>query len=269
MRGMNRTTFYAYVRKSPCGGRLTQSQMNGIDAILNGCEHAAITDPRQIAYILATAFHETGGRMNPVREGFAATDAQARKIVAARGYGRPDPQTGQVYYGRGLVQLTWGENYRHWGALTGLALYQQPDLALDPVNAVTILIQFMTQGPKKLDMYFNGAHSDPLNARQIVNAMDKAPLIAGYYKNFLDALEAAQDGGQPADVTPQAAQPDKPSLIRDPATIGMISSVAGSGALGSLSYINSPWAFAAFAVVALGVFLFFTGRLKIVKTGGV
>ena len=26
-------------------------------------------------------------------------------------YGQPDPETGQTYYGRGFVQLTWRDNY--------------------------------------------------------------------------------------------------------------------------------------------------------------
>ncbi len=277
---MNKTTFFQYVRRSPFGGRLTESQVEGIESILASCFAFMIQDNRQIAYILATAFHETGGKMIPVREGFAKTDAQARKVVSKYKYGKPDPVTGHVYYGRGHVQLTWAANYKTMGQLVGEDLYQNPDLALDPDISAHILVEGMIRGKsakgdftgKSLDQYFNGAINDPIGARRIVNGTDKAQLIATYHQAFLDALEAAQDPETPDDVVPEAAEPDRPNLLKDKTTIGAATAFVGAGGMSFLDNINSGYALVAFlfaVLVAVGVFMFCTGRLQIVKKGGV
>lgn len=147
MAKLDLTTFFAYARRAPFGGRLTQQQVDGMTAILDAWnKHGFSSDLRYLAYILATAFHETGCRMVPVREGFAKTDAAARKVVAARKYGKPDPLTSHVYYGRGHVQLTWAENYRRVGARLALDLYHNPDLALDEDVSARILIRGMIEG---------------------------------------------------------------------------------------------------------------------------
>jgi putative chitinase len=189
---VNRAAFFAACRVAPFGGRLTQAQVEGTSGILDAWDHRGATDPRWLAYTLATAFHETGRRMQSVREGFAASDAAARKVVAAREYGKPDPVTGEVYYGRGLVQLTWAENYKRVGNRLGIDLYHHPDLALD--DATWILVNGMIEGlysGKMLEDYFNDTIDDPVRARKIVNGQDKAEPIAGYHAQFLAAVEAA------------------------------------------------------------------------------
>lgn len=298
-------TFFDYVRRAPFGNRLSQSQVDGICSILAAWQaQCPGADDRHIAYSLATAFHETGGKMLPVREGFAKTDAQARRVVAARSYGKPDPVTGKVYYGRGQVQLTWAKNYQTMGRLLGQPLYEHPDLALDPTISAHILVEGMIRGAsgkgdftsKALEDYFSATKDDPVGARRIINGTDKASLIAGYYRNFLDSIVAARaaavvkaprassDGAarpsaaareaasdQSADTASAAPSPhpqaaDKPSLHRDPTTIGaLVAGLGGSaGVIGTIvNQVSNPWALAAFAVVAVGVFLVLTGRLKI------
>ncbi|TOE35570.1 hypothetical protein CGJ43_25525, partial [Vibrio parahaemolyticus] len=62
-----------------------------------------MTVPLQyLAYVLATTYHETGHTMKPIEEWGKGQ---------GRPYGEPDPETGQTYYGRGYVQLTWLANY--------------------------------------------------------------------------------------------------------------------------------------------------------------
>lgn len=276
MDNLNLTTFFAYARKSPFGGRLTQSQIDGMNAIFNAFSAAGQSSLKYLAYILATAFHETGGRMQPVREGFASTDAAARKSVAARSYAAPDPTTGFVYYGRGLVQITWAENYKRLGNLLGIPLYTYPDMALQLDISARIIVEGMLRGisgrgdftGKSLEDFFAGDKEDAIGARKIINGTDKAQLIATYYKAFLDSLTHARSEAAAAEVDERDAAPDAPEMAKDKTTIGAISAVAGSGAVGALSSINSPWAFAAFAVLAVGVFLFLTGRLQIVKKAG-
>lgn len=264
---INRTTFFAYCRRAPFGGRLTQQQIDGMTCILAAWDG---TDLRHLAYTLATAFHETGSRMVPVREGFAKTDAGARKIVANRRYGKPDPK--HVYYGRGLVQLTWAENYKRLGQKLGIDLYNEPDLALDPEVSATILVRGMAEGlysGRKLSDYFNDLVDDPKGARKIVNGADKASLIATYHEQFLGALQAADEATpQPADVTPKDAAPDAPPLMKDPATIGTLASAAGGVTASLLAAVNNPWALAAVVVIAVGVWLFLSGRLQIRRTAG-
>lgn len=209
-----RQSFFDAVRTHPFPGRLTTRQVRGMEAILNRweAEHPG-GDLRWLAYMLATAYHETGARMQPVREGFAATDARARKIIAKRDYGLPDPATGHVYYGRGLVQITWKENYDRMGRLIGLDLVNEPDRTLDPAVSITIMFEGMTRGLSKrgdftgrsLEHYFNASTDDPVGARAIINGSDKADKIAGHHADFLKALTLA--------LIP-AARPKPPALRR-------------------------------------------------------
>lgn len=186
--------FMTAIKAAPFGGRLSPAQANGVGRIIAAWNtlEPRNDDDRHLAYVLATAFHETGRMMRAVREGFAPTDESARKIVAHRPYGKPDPETGHVYYGRGLVQITWRANYERMGRKLGLDLVQRPDLALDETVSAGIIVRGMVDGSftgKKLSTYFSTSQDDPVEARRIINGTDKAELIAGYHRAFLAALE--------------------------------------------------------------------------------
>lgn len=278
---LDRATFFAFARRAPFGGRLTQQQVDGTERILDAWRG---TDDRHLAYILATAFHETGGKMVPVREGFAKTDSGARRAVAGRAYAKV--VNGQVYYGRGLVQITWEPNYRKMGEALGVDLVNDPDKALDPDISVAVLIEGMTNGDtgigdftkKSVEDYFNGRVDDPVGARRIVNGTDKASLIAGYHQNFLDAIKAARvEAAKPTPVPApvvEAAKPDGATLTKDKTAIG--GALAGLGGIGGLAAfakpilegISTPWAFMAFALIAVGVFLVITGRVDLKRKAG-
>lgn len=278
MTDLHLPTFFAYARRAPFGGRLTQAQVQGCEAIIAAARD--ITDDRHLAYILATAFHETGGRMVPVREGFAKTDAGARRAVAGRRYAVE--KNGHVYYGRGLPQLTWERNYIRMGLVLGVDMKNNPDLMLDPDLSARALVLGMLDGmftTKRLSDYFGPNVDDPEGARRIVNGTDKASLIAGYYVAFLDSIKAARAEQArpfpaPAAVA-EAAKPDGADLKTDKTAVGGVlaglGGIAGVGALVQpiLQGIASPWAFAAFALVAVGVFLVLTGRVQIKRVGGV
>ena len=129
---------------------------------------------RQVAYMLATAKHETANTFAPIEE-----YGKGKGLP----YGKPDRKTGLVYFGRGYVQLTWVKNYQTMGTVLGLPLYTQPDLALRYDVAYKIMSYGMTHGTftgVALRRYINEGKTDYQNARKIINSLDKADLIAGY-----------------------------------------------------------------------------------------
>ena len=180
---IDRDKFFRHVRVRPFGGSLAQGQVDGLAAILDSWEaRPEFTDRRWLAYMLATAKHETAHTMKPIEE---------YGHGVGRDYGRPDPQTGKAYYGRGYVQLTWKQNYAKMAALTGVDLVNHPELALEPKLAALIMFEGMKGGlftGVGLGRYFNAMVDDPVNARRIINGTDRADEIAAIHAAFLKAL---------------------------------------------------------------------------------
>ncbi|MBX4928230.1 hypothetical protein ABID08_001793 [Rhizobium binae] len=210
---MDRMFFFDAVRDGLFKGELTQPQVEGITAILDAWERRfAPADRRWLAYILATAYHETAYTMQPVRETLAQSDARAVEILEAAfatgrlswvrtPYWRPD-QDGRCWLGRGLVQLTHKRNYEAMSALTGIDLVADPDRAMEMDAAVTILIEGMLQGSftgHKLADHLNATTEDWVNARRIVNGTDRAEKLAGYAKAFHAAMRPDAAQGRPRD----------------------------------------------------------------------
>ncbi|SIQ08601.1 Chitinase class I [Acidiphilium rubrum] len=88
-----------------------------------------------------------------------------------------------TYYGRGYVQLTWGENYLKLGKAIGMdeALAEHPDDALKPGIAYKIISYGMRKGSftgRKLSDFIQGTSCDYYNARTIINGHDHAAGIA-------------------------------------------------------------------------------------------
>lgn len=194
---MNTQAFFNTIRRSLFGGSLMQSQVDSLTLILNECKAYEICDNRKVAYILGTAYHEVGDKLQPVREGFAtSTQGAINAVTALYNKGRISKNyaaliNGLSYFGRGFVQLTWPDNYKLAGQKLGIDLYNNPDLALDPKVAAKILVRGMMEGwftGRKLDQYFNNTTTDWEGARRIVNVMDKAALIGGYGKKFYEAM---------------------------------------------------------------------------------
>ena len=212
---MNREAFYAALRRRESGvfgTSLSQRQVVGIEGILLAFATHGDGRAKTLAYALATAYHETGRRMVPVREGFAENDAQARqrvnRLAAQRGpnsavakYAKPQPPYGHVYYGRGQVQLTWKKNYETSSADAGTDLVQFPDEVLDPEIGARILVRGLMDGRWNghghgIAQYLPDSGDDDLrNARRTVNITDKWKQIADYYLAFRKAIEEA--GGVP------------------------------------------------------------------------
>lgn len=151
----------------------------------------------RLAYGLATAYHETAYTMKPIEEYGKG---------AGRPYGEPDPTTGQVYYGRGLVQLTWLANYQKAQLAVinpttlqaDVPFVSKPELALDMFYAVQILISGMSEGwftGKKFSDYLTDTKTDYVGARYIINGQDKAQPIAAYATEAEEAIKLAMGMG--------------------------------------------------------------------------
>lgn len=187
---INRKFFCDQARVTLFDGKLTQKQVDGMLAILDGWEKDyANSDDRWLAYALATAHHETDRTMQPIREyGRGSQRTYGRRIKMS---GKPYFDTQEIFYGRGLVQLTWYENYKRAGDELGFDFLHQADAVMQPDIAVAIMFKGMTRGwftGKRLSDYFSAAKEDWTGARRIINGIDKASLIAGYGLKYYAAI---------------------------------------------------------------------------------
>lgn len=174
---IDRKEFYSQVRATLVKGGLNQAQVDGFEAILDEWEKRRLADLRWLAYIMATAWHETAQRMQPIEE-------------FGRGRGKAYAPT---YYGRGFVQITWERNYARLSDVIDVDLVTHPEKALEMDNAIQILFVGMIDGlftGKALSDYF-GKSADWRGARAIVNGKDRAAEIAGYAQKIWDSLRLA------------------------------------------------------------------------------
>lgn len=187
--------FYKGVQNEFFNGRLSTQQYDGIEAILNRWRMSGFKDLRWLAYMLGTTYHETARTMYPIEEYGKGKGKRYGKKIKQSGetYIEPD----KIYYGRGYVQLTWYENYERMGRILNIPLLQQPELALRPDIAANIMFEGMTKSLSLkgdftghyLEQYFNDTREDWMNARRIINGLDRAELIAGYAKRFYEILK--------------------------------------------------------------------------------
>src|SRR5262249_13682738 len=157
------------IRHGPFPDTLTKKQVEGIETILDATPPDL--DPRALAYILATAFWETGRTMEPIQERGSKAYLRSKKYWP--------------WIGRGYVQLTWKGNYDRYRAPVlehyGVDIVKDPNNAMIPKVAAFILVDGMLRGAftgTGLSHYFNDHTSDWVHARQIINRLDKASEIA-------------------------------------------------------------------------------------------
>ena len=119
-------------------GRFSLTQYGdfaSIRIILNECITMGIRSPDQVAYILATAWHESrmgtwmteSGWMSERRAeriGESEYGPNGHRASEARRYGNTNPGDGGRYMGRGYVQLTWKNNYERMSKLLKDTGYQ-------------------------------------------------------------------------------------------------------------------------------------------------
>jgi len=143
-----------------------------IPIIIAECVASNVTNPAQVAYVLATSEHESlAGKY--MSELWGPTTTQ-RNYEGRRDLGNTQKGDGFRFRGRGYVQVTGRANYETWKKRLCIDIVSSPDLVSNrPEIAAKILVQGMKdgafRGKYKLADYFDGAKNDFRNARDIIN----------------------------------------------------------------------------------------------------
>lgn len=223
---LDRGYFYSKYRKSY--GGLTERKVLAINALLDYWDtQKELNDKRWLAYIFATALHETASKVYPVRECLCGSDACAVKCTKglwrkgiAKPYYRRDPKTKQSYYGRGQIQVTLKSNYYKVGGKLGFGdkLVWKPDMALDPKISGTALIRGMVEGwytRKRLSHYFTRSKTNWHQARRIVNGTFHADRVAKHGRKFVTFIRTVPASQFVAD-EPEPETEEEPPAVEEP-----------------------------------------------------
>ncbi|PSP05212.1 MAG: hypothetical protein BRC51_05810, partial [Cyanobacteria bacterium SW_12_48_29] len=173
------------IKSKAVGEGIQKYAEDSVPLILNEAKESEVSNPAQIAYILATAEHESG-------LGKYMTEIASGKAYNGReDLGNTKDGDGSRFKGRGYVQLTGKSNYKNWSDILGKDLVDKPELAAKPKIAAEILVRGMQNGSftgKKLSDYINAEKQDFVNARRIVNGTDKDDKIAQDAERYYDAI---------------------------------------------------------------------------------
>ncbi|GGX63361.1 hypothetical protein GCM10007385_35620 [Tateyamaria omphalii] len=240
---MNREDFFAALRKRDSGvfgTSLSQGQVDGCEAILDAC-YEATASLEQAAYILATGYGETGGKMQAVRENLNYRASAIRKHFGShrrQGYtpeqlarnpqklantvyggewgrknlGNTQPNDGWDFRGWGIGQWTGRRNTEKAGRDVGLDLVSDPTKLDDPATNASLLVSWMVEGKatgKRLGQYINDGRKDYLAARAVWGGVN-ASKYAQHAERFEKALHAA--GYAPSTAPQKPPQPDMEQL---------------------------------------------------------
>lgn len=212
---MNRSYFLARVRDSLFSGRLSKSQADGLNRILDYRDTKWPNMPDdELAYLLATAKWETAHTMQPIVE------------KGSQAYLRAKPYW--PWIGRGLVQITWKANYEKYGIT-------KPEKALEWPTALHVIFHGMIFGTftgKKMSDYIGKGQRDYVGARRIVNGTDKAKQIALIAEGFRDALLQAKSRPDPAKGVIEEGTPQTTGTpVTKSTTAGAAAAAGAAGAI--------------------------------------
>jgi putative chitinase len=236
-----RRPFFDALRKTtlfPKG--FTQRQVDGINRLLTEANARGITDPRLVAYPLATTFHETNQMMWPVKEKGSGDGPDAdpwddylEYLDTRTDLGHSAARDGDhvPFIGKGDVQITGKSNYEKFRPLVlarfGVDIMKDTDAVLRPDISAFILFEGMLKGMftgKKMGDFISATKTDFYNARTVVNRLDRALDIARYADIFLKALEAApyilvpeHAKEEPYDPVPAPVKPKPIPVLPEPA----------------------------------------------------
>lgn len=243
------SAFFASVRHSLFGGKLSQDQVDSIEALADAWDKYGNGNPDAFAYVLATVYNEVGSEFQPKSENLNYTAKRIREVwpnkfrsvadatpyaknpeglankVYAGILGNTNKGDGWKFRGRGFAQLTGRVHYETFGKLLGVDLVGNPDLLLDRETGARVLVTGMVKGlftGKKLGDYFGPNGDRPAQARAIVNGDvgRNGGKIAGYWEKFARALHLASL--QPA---PKPDAPTQPGTPETPSATGWLAAI--------------------------------------------
>lgn len=169
-----------------CPPEIRPFAQKNLPIVLNQCLADGVTDRGQIAYVFATAEHEShfGRFMMEIADG-SAYEGRCSDL------GNCNPGDGIRFKGRGFVQITGRKNYTIWDQKLGIDLLSRPEKASVPQTAVIILVRGMRDGTFtkfSLSDFIVGNRREFFNARRIINASDRADHIAAIAEAYFKAI---------------------------------------------------------------------------------
>lgn len=220
--------FYDSIRSSLFAGSLSQGVVDSIDMIQAKCRECGVTEPAQIAYILATVYHEVGPGMQPKNENLnysaqalagnwphryaenAKAQAKVPNALAKKLHRNPEAIANNCYAnrmgngseasgdgwkfrGRDFCQTTGKDNYERAGRFAKVDLVKHPERIAELDIAANTLVYGMRDGwftGRKLSHYITAKEANLKGARAIINGTDKADTVAFYATKFLTGLLA-------------------------------------------------------------------------------
>jgi len=141
------------------------------------------------SYMLATVKHECANTYLPIKErgGRIYLSKYAYTTEIGKSLGNTKPGDDLKYPGQGFVMITGRGNYDRMGKRIKLNLIDNPQLVLVPQYAYEIMVVGMIEGlftGRKIGKYINTDIIDLLNARRVINGLDRAELIKQYAEKF-------------------------------------------------------------------------------------
>lgn len=182
--------------------------------IIAECIRQGVTSTEQIAYILASAEHESDYFKTQVEY------ASGAQYEGRSDLGNTQAGDGVRFKGRGYVQLTGRANYKKYSDKLGKDLIGNPDIvSSDQDVSRYILVDGMKTGAFTgvgLDGYIGNGRKDYVGARAIVNGDDVAGKIAGQAETYEQRLKSGDlkrylTNTPPASPTTAPTSPIKPS----------------------------------------------------------
>ena len=111
-------------------------------AVENALWEERILTPLTLIGVLATVRIEVGKNYRPIIEYYSGEKYDVGSLAVTLGNTPIDDGDGEMYRGRGLIQLTGKANYANYGKRLGIDLLGNPDLALDLKVSAKILAMY-------------------------------------------------------------------------------------------------------------------------------
>lgn len=159
------------IKETGMPSAIAQFARKNLPLVLNQCLADGISDRGQLAYVFATAQHESHwGR-------FMIELADGTQYEGRRDLDNTQPGDGPRFKGRGFVQITGRRNYRDWSNRLGIDLVSNPGKTAQPEIAAKIISRGMRDGTftgLSLGDFISGSRQDFFQARRIINGLDRA-----------------------------------------------------------------------------------------------